>query len=449
LRCRYCECEWLQVPIVSVTPLGSDASGVGAAVGQIIDYLYRGTRRPEPNMSISGYYADTPNSPGVWRGRGVNAEQLTGPVDTEAFRRVLEGNHPTSGERLVAASGSAGRAQRDRPAIASTGPNDELLSTDQVANLLGVTDRYVRMVATDNATDPKKLLGHRVAGDNWVFRRDDLERFAANRKEQKVVVAYDVTVSFEKSISLVWARANPEQRRTIEKALDAGTNAAVAYLEDQALAVRRGRSAVKADGVWAASFRHMTNRNLEPQLHDHVVIANIGASDGRTQALDSRLHVGVHAIEPADMLRDGNRIKRRKPVPRHSQRDVTNLSRDRLRIRAVPRVSRSPASSLVSLITEMLRHLNLHPGLQNGAHQRRQQTVRADKFNLIGPGPSDQRLSPTLHRCVISRDDLARQRLGSHDQSFPGHDTMPRTLKTDHLHKLPDSPSSGCVTKIV
>ncbi len=277
------------MPIVSVTPLGSDASGVGAAVGQIIDYLYRGARRPEPNMSIAGYYADTPNSPGVWRGRGVNAEQLTGPVDTEAFRRVLEGNHPTTGERLVAASGSAGRAQRDRTSIASTGPNDELLSTDQVATLLGVTDRYVRMVATDDPTDPKKLLGHRVAGDNWVFQRDDLERFAANRKEQKVVVAYDVTVSFEKSISLVWARANPEQRRTIEAALDAGTNAAVAYLEDQALAVRRGRSAVKADGVWAASFRHMTNRNLEPQLHDHVVIANIGAADGRTQALDSRL----------------------------------------------------------------------------------------------------------------------------------------------------------------
>ncbi len=100
-----------------------------------------------------------------------------------------------------------------------------------------------------------------------------------------MVVAYDVTVSFEKSISLAWARATPEERGTI----DAGTNAAVAYLEDHAVAVRRGRGAEKADGVWAGSYRHLTNRNLEPQLHDHVVIANIGAADGRTQALDSRL----------------------------------------------------------------------------------------------------------------------------------------------------------------
>jgi conjugative relaxase-like TrwC/TraI family protein len=145
-------------------------------------------------------------------------------------------------------------------------------------------------LATEQNPDIKNpLVGQRDQHGRWWFRRDDLERFAEHRKEQKVVVAYDVTVSFEKSISLVWARANPDQRRTIEKALDAGTNAAVAYLEDQALAVRRGRSAVKADGVWAASFRHMTNRNLEPQLHDHVVIANIGAADGRTQALDSRL----------------------------------------------------------------------------------------------------------------------------------------------------------------
>ncbi len=48
------------MPIVSVTPLGSNASGTGAAIGQIIDYLERGSRRPEPNASIVGYYADTP-----------------------------------------------------------------------------------------------------------------------------------------------------------------------------------------------------------------------------------------------------------------------------------------------------------------------------------------------------------------------------------------------------
>jgi hypothetical protein len=55
------------VPIVFVTPLGSTADGVGGAIDQIIDYLQRGAaRRPEPNASLIGYYADTPTQPGVW-----------------------------------------------------------------------------------------------------------------------------------------------------------------------------------------------------------------------------------------------------------------------------------------------------------------------------------------------------------------------------------------------
>jgi conjugative relaxase-like TrwC/TraI family protein len=242
-------------------------------------------------MSISAYYADTPTSSGIWRGRGVNGEQLSGPVDFEMFRQVLQGQHPFTGETLVQSAGSTGRVNRTG-SIAPTGPADEQLDVASAARWLAVDPSYVKKRALETERNPhtkNPLVGQRDRHGSWWFRRDDLERFAADRKQQKVVVAYDVTVSFEKSISIVWARAKPEQRRSIEDALDAGTNAAVAYLEDQALAVRRGRSAVKADGVWAASFRHLTNRNLEPQLHDHVVIANIGAAEGRTQALDSRL----------------------------------------------------------------------------------------------------------------------------------------------------------------
>ena len=272
------------MPIVSVTPLGSAPDGVGSAIGQIIDYLERCSRRPPQNASLVGYYADTPNTAGVWRGRGVDGYQLTGPVHTETFRTVLEGNHPLTKETLVSAVGSSGRADPTRSpiAVSPTGEPGEVLSTEQVAALLGVSDRYVRKVAAEvgdpTETTKARLDGVRADGRNWIFRRDDIEGFAAGRSAKKVVVAYDVTVSFEKSISLAWARASTGERGTIEAALDAGTNAAVAYLEDHAVAVRRGRGVAKADGVWAASYRHLTNRNLEPQLHDHVVIANIGWS---------------------------------------------------------------------------------------------------------------------------------------------------------------------------
>jgi hypothetical protein len=47
------------VPIVYVTPLGSNASGVDTAIGQIIDYLQRGSKIPQPNTSPAAYYADS------------------------------------------------------------------------------------------------------------------------------------------------------------------------------------------------------------------------------------------------------------------------------------------------------------------------------------------------------------------------------------------------------
>ncbi len=281
------------MPIVSVTPLGSGARDVDSAIGQIIDYLHRGgARRPELNPSIVGYYADTPTEPGVWRGRGVAGEQLIGQVTVDQLRLALQGRHPLTGAGLVDAVGSAGRRANRDGAARVLPPVLDRLDVHHAARLLGVSPGYVQRLALETERNPaasNPLSGDRDAVGRWWFRREEVERFAAARKEPKVVVAFDVTVSFEKSISLAWARGNADERRVIEAAFDAGTDAAVAYLEDHALAVRRGLGAVKADGVWAASYRHVTNRNLEPQLHDHVVIANIASADGRTQTIDSRL----------------------------------------------------------------------------------------------------------------------------------------------------------------
>jgi len=47
---------------------------------------------------------------------------------------------------------------------------------------------------------------------------------------------------------------------------------------------------VKGDGLVAAAFRHRTSRAAEPQLHTHVVVANLvhSPADGRWTALDAR-----------------------------------------------------------------------------------------------------------------------------------------------------------------
>jgi TrwC relaxase len=180
------------MPIVHVSPLGSSASDVGAAINQIIDYLQRGTKLAQPNTSPTvSYYADSAEGPGVWRGRGVGGHQLSGTVDPDVLREVLSGRHPATGQQLVMATGSAGRAQRERPNVdvATNGPPDELLSTEQVAALLGTSEQYVRKLAFDTraATNPQtpeeaatyrraRLQGIQLDNGAWAFRREDVER---------------------------------------------------------------------------------------------------------------------------------------------------------------------------------------------------------------------------------------------------------------------------------
>ena len=62
-----------------------------------------------------GYYARDDSAhreASAWAGRGAEALGLEGPVDPEAFLRVLEGEVP----------GGGGSAARNRTAASSTGP---------------------------------------------------------------------------------------------------------------------------------------------------------------------------------------------------------------------------------------------------------------------------------------------------------------------------------------
>jgi hypothetical protein len=88
---------------------------------------------------------------------------------------------------------------------------------------------------------------------------------------------------------VLWAGGDEVTRTAVLDALDDSVAAGLRYLERHALAVRvRGQSEL-ASGVIAADYLHTTSRALEPQLHHHVVIANVGVgSDGVARALDSR-----------------------------------------------------------------------------------------------------------------------------------------------------------------
>lgn len=103
---------------------------------------------------------------------------------------------------------------------------------------------------------------------------------------------YDLTFSAPKSVSLAWALGDDTQTDRIATAHRAAVVEAVRYLEANAAYVRRGHAGadvVPADGFVAAAFQHRTNRSLDPQLHTHVVVANMARGpDGRWTALDGR-----------------------------------------------------------------------------------------------------------------------------------------------------------------
>ncbi len=92
----------------------------------------------------------------------------------------------------------------------------------------------------------------------------------------------DVTFSAPKSVSLeALVYAAPKTGARVVRAHDEAVRATLGFIENELLQTRSydpatgRRPRVEADGMVAATFRHLASRNLDPQLHTHAVIANM------------------------------------------------------------------------------------------------------------------------------------------------------------------------------
>ena len=92
----------------------------------------------------------------------------------------------------------------------------------------------------------------------------------------------DVTFSAPKSVSLealVYAPGRTGAR--VVKAHDEAVRVTLGFIATELFQTRSydpetgRRPRVQADGMTAATFRHLASRNLDPQLHTHAVIANM------------------------------------------------------------------------------------------------------------------------------------------------------------------------------
>lgn len=115
------------------------------------------------------------------------------------------------------------------------------------------------------------------------------------------VCGFDLTFAAPKSVSILHGLADADVADTVRIAHERAVAAAMGYVEGRAVAVRRrvdgGKAVPVPSATVAAQFVHLTSRALDPHLHSHVVLANLGrASDSSWSALDAR---GVYAHRAA------------------------------------------------------------------------------------------------------------------------------------------------------
>ena len=227
--------------------------GVIASASQSVSYFER-----------DGYY--TKGEPAhreasSWAGKGAEALELSGPVDSAAFEAILEGRVP-GGPHL-------GKRGRDGEMHHRPG-RDVTLSAPKSVSLMAL-----------------------VGGDD------------------RIVTAHDRAVTR----TLAWVERNAVETRMQDKASGAMVHAG-------------GQKMV------AATFRHDTSRNLDPQLHTHAVVANmVQGDDGkwRTMVNDglyrNKMAIGaVYRSELARGLKDlGYGIEKTHPDGRF---EITGVSRE-------------------------------------------------------------------------------------------------------------------------
>ena len=117
-------------------------------------------------------------------------------------------------------------------------------------------------------------------------------KLTQNAGSERRSAGLDLTFSADKSVSALWAVADPELRSEIERAHN---DAARGALEETVLRHcaytrirnRDGEIEVLPADISAAMFQHGTSRDNDPQLHTHCVIFNAARThrDGKYRAL--------------------------------------------------------------------------------------------------------------------------------------------------------------------
>ena len=124
------------------------------------------------------------------------------------------------------------------------------------------------------------------------FAPDGSTRLTRNAGSETRSPGVDMTFSADKSVSALWAVADPDLRGEIEQAHNDAARVALEetvfrYCAYTRIRDREGRIRVLPADISVAMFQHGTSRENDPQLHTHCVIFNVARThqDGKWRAM--------------------------------------------------------------------------------------------------------------------------------------------------------------------
>jgi len=263
------------------------------------------------HTGLASYYTQKGETPGVWVGSGmagIDGLDAGDPVTAEQMRFLFgSGHHPLARQRGEALPPDATVAQA-RDAI-RLGQPFKVYAHDMPEFRIEVAKRFAaynaQVGARHDAPVPAQVraaIRTQVGRETFraTFGRDSVDArelagliATASRPQTTAVAGYDLTFSPVKSVSTLWALADPSTAATIERAHLAAIGDALRFIETHALYTRTGHNGVRqvdVTGLVAARFTHRDSRAGDPDLHTHVPVANkVQTLDGRWLSIDGRL----------------------------------------------------------------------------------------------------------------------------------------------------------------
>jgi conjugative relaxase-like TrwC/TraI family protein len=264
------------------------------------------------HTGLASYYAERGETPGVWIGSGldgIDGLNVGDPVTAEQMRALFGcGLHPLAELRQQQLEGRD-LTPRDFQEVTQLGVPFKIVDGVVSPFRLEVAKRIAAintaagmpvgapLPAADRArvrTEVAREFFLAEHGRDPMDARELAGQIAKDsRPRTQTVAGYDLTFSPVKSVSALWAVADPAVAAVIERAHLAAVKDALTFIEKHALFTRTGPQGIRqvnVRGLVATGFTHRDSRAGDPDLHTHVAVANkVQTLDGRWLSIDGRV----------------------------------------------------------------------------------------------------------------------------------------------------------------